>query len=132
MAYTCHRGYAQSCSQRCMSLGQNASWAEPPSSFLGYPERSTEGRARGGVRRQGLNQVKGHQKAGHWGPGEPSGCVPKPPGTPKTPCLIHSLLPFLKKGQDFPGGAVVENSPANAGDTCWIPGLKRFHMLWAN
>ena len=28
----------------------------------------------------------------------------------------------------FPGGAVVENLPANAGDTGSCPGLGRFHM----
>ena len=29
---------------------------------------------------------------------------------------------------DFPGGAVVKNPPANAGDTGSIPGLGRSHM----
>ena len=33
---------------------------------------------------------------------------------------------FTKKG--FPGGAVVENLPANAGDTGSSPGLGRSHM----
>ena len=33
---------------------------------------------------------------------------------------------------DFPGGPVVENLPANAGDMSSIPGLGRFHMLWVN
>ena len=31
--------------------------------------------------------------------------------------------------RDFPGGAVVKNPPANAGDTGSIPGLGRSHML---
>ena len=31
--------------------------------------------------------------------------------------------------QGFPGGTVVENLPANAGDTGSIPGPGRFHML---
>ena len=35
-------------------------------------------------------------------------------------------LKNLKKG--FPGGAVVENLPANAGDTGSSPGLGRSHM----
>ena len=30
--------------------------------------------------------------------------------------------------QGFPGGAVVQNLPANAGDTGSCPGLGRFHM----
>ena len=33
------------------------------------------------------------------------------------------------KNQDFPGGPVVKNPPAGAGDTGLIPGLERFH-LW--
>ena len=36
----------------------------------------------------------------------------------------------LKKG--FPGGAVVENLPANAGATGWSPGLGRSHMPRGN
>ena len=31
-----------------------------------------------------------------------------------------------------PGGAVVENPPANAGDTGSIPGPGRSHMPWSN
>ena len=39
-----------------------------------------------------------------------------------------------KKGgcTDFPGGAVVGNLPANAGDTGLIPGLGRSHMPRSN
>ena len=33
---------------------------------------------------------------------------------------------------DFPGGAVVKNPPANAGDTGSSPGPGRSHMLWRN
>ena len=36
------------------------------------------------------------------------------------------------RSQDSPGGAVVKNPPANAGDTCSIPGLGRSHMPWSN
>ena len=32
----------------------------------------------------------------------------------------------------FPGGAVVENLPANAGDTGSSPGLGRSHMPWSD
>ena len=32
----------------------------------------------------------------------------------------------------FPGGAVLENLPANAGDTGLSPGLGRSHMPWSN
>ena len=40
---------------------------------------------------------------------------------------------ILKHGQrDFPGGAVVKNPPANAGDTGSIPGPGRPHMLQSN
>ena len=37
-----------------------------------------------------------------------------------------------KLPQDSPGGPVVKNLPANAGDLCSIPGLGRFHMAWDN
>ena len=34
--------------------------------------------------------------------------------------------------RDFPGGAVVKNPPANAGDTDLSPGLGRSYMPWSN
>ena len=34
--------------------------------------------------------------------------------------------------RDFPGGAVVKNQPANAGDTGLIPGPGRSHMPQSN
>ena len=34
----------------------------------------------------------------------------------------------MKKLKDFPGGQVVKNLPANAGDMDSIPGLGRFHV----
>ena len=37
-----------------------------------------------------------------------------------------------KLQRDFPGGAVVKNPPANAGDTGLSPGLGRSHMLRSN
>ena len=44
-----------------------------------------------------------------------------------------ALYWFLKiKLRVFPGGAVVENPPANAGDTGSIPGPGRSHMPWSN
>ena len=36
------------------------------------------------------------------------------------------------KTEGFPGGAVVKNPPANAGDTGSSPGPGRSHMLWSN
>ena len=40
---------------------------------------------------------------------------------------------FKNEGEkDLPGGAVVKNPPANAGDTCLIPGSPRFPMLRSN
>ena len=38
----------------------------------------------------------------------------------------------LKISRDFPGGAVVKNLPANAGDTGSSPGPGRSHMPWSN
>ena len=43
-----------------------------------------------------------------------------------TPRIHTLLLKILFAG--FPGGAVVENPPANAGDTGSSPGLGRSHM----
>ena len=41
--------------------------------------------------------------------------------------------PFMIKTlQGFPGGAVVENLPVNAGDTGSSPGLGRSHMPRSN
>ena len=44
--------------------------------------------------------------------------------------IIFSLS--LKKYRGFPGGAVVENLPASAGDTGSSPGLGRSHMPRSN
>ena len=41
------------------------------------------------------------------------------------------MLNYLIKGSEalgFPGGTVVKNPPANAGDVGLIPGLGRSHM----
>ena len=50
--------------------------------------------------------------------------------------LHHGCCPRklgdIKTMQGFPGGAVVENLPANAGDTGSSPGLGRSHMLRSN
>ena len=44
-------------------------------------------------------------------------------------CFCHYLLGiYSRKRWGFPGGAVVENLPANAGDTGSSPGLGRSHM----
>ena len=42
----------------------------------------------------------------------------------------HQLYKRMPKG--FPGGAVVESLPANAGDTGSSPGLGRSHMPRSN
>ena len=50
-------------------------------------------------------------------------------------CHRHKFkdqLSYLKNKQGFPGGAVVENLPANAGDTGSSPGLGRSHMPWSD
>ena len=43
---------------------------------------------------------------------------------------ISFVIKMIKTG--FPGGTVVENLPANAGDTGSSPGLGRSHMPWSN
>ena len=45
------------------------------------------------------------------------------------------LVPFDFKNEwfgDFPGGTVIKNPPANAGDTGLIPGPGKSHMPWSN
>ena len=39
---------------------------------------------------------------------------------------------YLTKERDFPGGTVVKNPPADAGDTGLIPGPGRSHMPRSN
>ena len=39
---------------------------------------------------------------------------------------------YLKQKQDFLGGPVIENLPANAGDMGSIPGPRWFHMPQGN
>ena len=39
---------------------------------------------------------------------------------------------YIRKGEGFPGGAVVESLPANAGDTGSSPGLGRSHVPRSN
>ena len=47
--------------------------------------------------------------------------------------IVISFPPSLRmKISGFPGGAVVENLPANAGDTGSSPGLGRSHMPRSN
>ena len=44
----------------------------------------------------------------------------------------YKMENVLKKYRGFPGGAVVENLPANAGDTGSSPGLGGSHMPPSN
>ena len=50
--------------------------------------------------------------------------------------IISQLRKNLEKNliyeRDFPGGTVVKNPPANAGDTGLSPGLGRSHVPWSN
>ena len=48
------------------------------------------------------------------------------------PGINHNGKDYKKECMGFPGGAVVENLPANAGDTGSSPGLGRSHMLRSN
>ena len=45
---------------------------------------------------------------------------------------MENILAFPQKAQDFSGGTVGKNPPANAGDMGSIPGLGRFHMPQGN
>ena len=52
--------------------------------------------------------------------------------TIKSQQILQKYLVNNKQGGGFPGGAVVENLPANAGDTGSSPGLGRSHMPRSN
>ena len=55
------------------------------------------------------------------------------PHDPAIPLLgIYSQKTIIQKSQGFPGGAVVENLPANGGDMGSSPGLGGSHMPWSN
>ena len=43
---------------------------------------------------------------------------------------VANVAKHNKEG--FPGGSVVVNPPANAGDTSWIPGPGRSHLQRSN
>ena len=45
---------------------------------------------------------------------------------------FSSMFKILHNPWGFPGGSVVKNLPANAGDTGLIPGPGRSHMPWSN
>ena len=45
--------------------------------------------------------------------------------------IVHVHTAIFKTG-DFPGGAVVKNPPANAGDMSFIPSPGGSHMPWNN
>ena len=49
----------------------------------------------------------------------------------KNLCSVKDTVKIMRR-QDFSGGAVVKNPPANAGDMGSSPGLGRSHMLWSN
>ena len=50
----------------------------------------------------------------------------------KSPERKGELSGLKRPKEGFPGGAVVKNLPANAGDTGSSPGLGRSHMLRSN
>ena len=55
--------------------------------------------------------------------------------TEKDKCYMVSLICGIfkkKRYRGFPGGAVIKNPPANAGDTGSSPGPGRSHMLRSN
>ena len=47
-------------------------------------------------------------------------------------CIVCCHSNLKKKRRGFPGGSVVQNLPANAGDMSLIPGLGRPHMPRSN
>ena len=69
-----------------------------------------------------------------WSPSQTAAAKVKSP-EPVTFTRDHwsSLRGMLRiRSGGFPGGLVVKNLPANAGDTGSIPGLGRSHMPWSS
>jgi len=50
------------------------------------------------------------------------------------PTIFYAEKYFVKRYTtvSFPGGPVVKNPPAYAGDTCLMRGVGRFHIPWSN
>ena len=46
--------------------------------------------------------------------------------------ILSTAQDVRNKERDFPGGTMVKNPPANAGDTGSSPGLERSHMPRSN
>ena len=46
--------------------------------------------------------------------------------------LLPALRKYTRNDQGFPGGSVVKNPPANAGETGLIPDWRRSHMPPSN
>ena len=52
---------------------------------------------------------------------------------PEGEIIKHQICKDQKSNNGgIPGGTVVKDPPANAGDTGSIPGLGRSHMQWSN
>ena len=47
-------------------------------------------------------------------------------------CISNNVKVLKQEMWGFPGGSMVKNLPANAGDVGLIPGLGRSHMLQSN
>ena len=93
------------------------------------------------------NVIKQPQKLSHWSQENKNGVVlvvfgTKPLSGKICICMLRTphvqgIEPLLKKKKKqhprgFPGGAVVKNPPANAGDMGSSPGPGRSHMPWSN
>ena len=57
---------------------------------------------------------------------------PLPQGLAHSQQVAPVIQSFNKHFWDFPGGPVVKNPPANAGDTGLVPDPGRPHMPWSN
>ena len=56
--------------------------------------------------------------------------IQKDASTPISTAALFTIAKTWKQG--FPGGTVVKNPPANAGDTGSSLGPGRFHVPWSN
>ena len=101
--------------------GRGAPRADPTGRAPGLPPRPTPASGWADTSAEGAAVSKGTQPS--------PGTVGEAAVAVLTPAFLEGLdSSFQNKIEDFPGGAVVKNPPANAGDTGSSPGPGGSHM----
>ena len=116
-----------------------AAWPRPPSAAAPAPPPSSSAAAPGGAsppppvtREQGQGPQASLGWRGKSGSGRNGVGVGGRSGWTEGLSFPAAPLASRTAGADFPGGAVVKNPPANAGDTGSSPGPGGSHTPWSN